>query len=181
MNTKINSQPVERIYPDDTRVKPQTVAHHMERYRFALSNIKNKSIVLDFGCGTGYGSQMMRDAGHHVTGIDISDEAITYAKEHYPLGIYVQADITVWQPDTTYDAVTFFEVIEHLSVEDGRNIIRRIHDCLSANGIFILSTPRDINDKHNGWHLSRWDFDMIKKELSGPKLIFVLVKTNKKA
>ncbi len=40
MTSETNTNPVERIYPDDKRVKPQTIAHHMARYQFANKHIK---------------------------------------------------------------------------------------------------------------------------------------------
>lgn len=65
----------------------------LERYQFAISCIGEPvRTVLDIGCGFGYGSHLMRKAGHVVMGIDNSSEAIEYAEEHYP-GAYFVKDI----------------------------------------------------------------------------------------
>lgn len=40
-----------------------------------------------------------------------------------------------------YDAVVFMEVVEHLSKEDGKRIIKLIHDVLVPEGLMLFTTP----------------------------------------
>ena len=40
-----------------------------------------------------------------------------------------------------YDAVVFMEVIEHLSKEDGKRIIKLIHSVLASEGLMLFTTP----------------------------------------
>lgn len=40
-----------------------------------------------------------------------------------------------------YDCVVFMEVIEHLSKEDGKYMIRLIHDVLKPEGLMLFTTP----------------------------------------
>lgn len=48
----------------------------------AFENLKiNKGKVLDIGCGWGYLSLQITQKGNDVTGIDISEKAIQYAKK----------------------------------------------------------------------------------------------------
>lgn len=42
-----------------------------------------KCRIANLGCGRGHDAAFLADKGHVVTGIDISPEAIEYAKEHY--------------------------------------------------------------------------------------------------
>jgi len=85
----------------------------VRRYRFAASRIQHGSAVLDIACGCGYGSRILHDAKHRVTGIDISPEAIEYATEKYPGPSYTQAKAEDLG-DLQFDAVVSFETLEHL-------------------------------------------------------------------
>jgi 2-polyprenyl-3-methyl-5-hydroxy-6-metoxy-1,4-benzoquinol methylase len=167
---KTNHNPVERIYPDDQRVKPQTVAHHKERYRFAseVRMPKKGDRALDMACGTGYGSDMLRKAGYSVTGVDISQEAITYAKKHYPECEFFLRDITEFrkhQDGGHFELITMFEVIEHLTYKEGKIVLKAIEGALKEDGIFLMSTPRDINGNYNTFHKSEWPYETIKNIL----------------
>lgn len=92
-------------------------ADHVARYQFALDMavpLVGGGRVLDVGCGVGYGSRMMSDAGYDVTGIDPSQEAIKYAEEHYADG---KIKFLPWAMEGTgmvdLAFITMFEVIEH--------------------------------------------------------------------
>lgn len=158
---KVNQNPIERIYPNDKRVKHQTIAHHKARYQMVLELVTSGSRknVLDLGCGTGYGADIMRKKFSQVVGYDVSSRAIEYAKAHYPDCEFHCADIS-WLDfgSKTYDIVTMFEVIEHLKYIDGVQLISDIYEALNDEGSFILSTPRDINEENNGFHRSEWSY-----------------------
>ncbi len=85
-------------------------AGHVARYRFAASRVKGR--VLDAACGCGYGSWMMHSERAQITGIDLEESAITYAKLHYSGPDYRMGDVAVFEG--AYDWVVSFETIEHL-------------------------------------------------------------------
>src|ERR1700724_2556891 len=72
----------ERVIPG--QVNDDLWAEHMARYAFA-ARLATQARVLDIGCGTGYGTAELAQHAESATGIDISSEAIAYAREHYPL------------------------------------------------------------------------------------------------
>src|SRR5690242_21131023 len=90
---------------------------HLQRYHFFEQHYKGKS-VLDMACGTGYGSDIILAHGAaNVTGVDIADEAIGFARSHYkdPRLQFVQSDFrAVETRDTRFDLVISFETIEHV-------------------------------------------------------------------
>ncbi|ATW52299.1 class I SAM-dependent methyltransferase [Streptomyces peucetius] len=49
--------------------------------------------VLDIGCGTGRDAAYLHRAGRSVTGADLSDAMLTYARAHHPGPEYVRADL----------------------------------------------------------------------------------------
>ncbi|ADB32928.1 Methyltransferase type 11 [Kribbella flavida DSM 17836] len=68
--------------------------------------------ALDAGCGTGAEAIWLAEHGWQVTAVDISAEALARAEERSaPRGMsqqvrWVEADLSVWQPETQYDLVT---------------------------------------------------------------------------
>jgi len=70
----------ERIVPDQTA--PGILALHLKRYEFARPHCVAAE-VLDAGCGVGYGSAYLAEVASRVVGVDVSEEAIAYARERY--------------------------------------------------------------------------------------------------
>lgn len=117
---------------------------HIIRYLFSSQLCKGKK-VLDAGCGAGYGSKILATTGQadHVTGMDISNETVEYARHFYG-----QETITFTQgsvedmtqiEDGSMDVVVSFEVIEHL--QDQNAFLNEVKRVLKPDGIFIVSTP----------------------------------------
>jgi 2-polyprenyl-3-methyl-5-hydroxy-6-metoxy-1,4-benzoquinol methylase len=171
MNEIPHSNPlvVERIYPNDNRVKRQTIEHHMRRYLFAQSarHPVMGDRAIDLACGTGYGTNLLAQAGYRSFGVDLSLEAVSYAHDHFSAPSYwvenleSVAGVLQSHPDE-FDCITFFEAIEHLPPALGIAVIESAAVALREGGVFILSTPREINQIQNGFHQSRWDMDTLQ-------------------
>lgn len=133
----------ERVIPGKT--PSRIYEDHIERYKFALEYIKNKN-VLDVACGTGYGSKCLLDGGAlNVTGIDVSEEAISYAKTHYNdyRLTFLQGDATKLPfPDGYFDIIVSFETIEH--IPNYLEYLSEVSRVLKVGGIYIVSTPNRV-------------------------------------
>jgi ubiquinone/menaquinone biosynthesis C-methylase UbiE len=128
----------ERVTPTETGPR---YFEHLKRYYFAMTLAGGKK-VLDAACGTGYGSNILALTAKQVTGIDISREAIAYAKAKYssPRIQFEQMDVTKLRyPDLTFDAVVSFETIEHIRNYD--KFLEEVRRVLKPGGRFIVSTP----------------------------------------
>src|SRR6266550_1752916 len=67
------------IFPPDRRV------FHRARYEFALNYIAQLEVV-DIACGLGYGCRILKEGGANaVFGIDLSSEAVAYARANHQL------------------------------------------------------------------------------------------------
>ena len=110
---------------------------HLSRYS-GLAR-KPMGIVLDIGCGTGYGSAMISDKSD-VVAVDISDAALRYANDAYEIPEFVKGSATMLPlVDGSIDAITAFEVIEHL--EDHGGFLDECHRVIKPNGTLFVSSP----------------------------------------
>jgi SAM-dependent methyltransferase len=158
----------ERVIPG--KVDEALWYEHMARYIFAADFVINKS-VLDAGCGSGYGANFLACQGaKYVLGVDISPEAIAYAREHYHRDNleYQVMDVTNLElDDKTFDVVVAFEVIEHLQNQE--KFLAEIARVLRDDGLFIISTPnREIYRlglEPNPFHTKEFNFEEFYKIL----------------
>jgi SAM-dependent methyltransferase len=127
----------ERVIPG--QVNDDLWAEHIARYAFAARFASHKR-VLDLGCGTGYGTARLAQTASSAVGVDLAPEAIDYAVSHYASAEFLQSSAAaVPFPPATFDLVTAFEVIEHLS--DWRALLAEARRLLLPNGLLIVSTP----------------------------------------
>ncbi|MBM3764678.1 MAG: methyltransferase domain-containing protein [Acidobacteria bacterium] len=129
----------ERVIPGEVDVDLWN--EHIARYVFA-SRLARRKRTLDIGCGAGYGSAELAANAAHVTGVDISDEAVAYASEHYQrsnLSFQVAPATALPFDDGSFDLVVAFEVIEHL--DDWQLLLAEARRVLASGGQFVVSTP----------------------------------------
>jgi SAM-dependent methyltransferase len=152
----------ERVYQG----RDQTAMPLEPGHRFFLSdpNAPRSGRLLDLGCGVGNFLAAARDAGFEVTGIELNQNAVRFAREHYGLeNVFAMRpeEFRTAQPRRKFDVVTFFEVLEHQ--EDPEGFLNVAKDCLTHEGYVALSVPN-----RNRWqkgtetldyppnHLTRW-------------------------
>ena len=139
---------------------------HIVTYRFCLPWITGGK-VLDYGCGSGYGSHMVAAHCRHITGVDISADAVAYAKHNYHQDNleFLQISPADAAPlpfdDASFDAVISFQVIEHMA--DPQAFLAEIRRVLKAGGDFVCATP-DRSTRllpgqkpWNVWHVREYD------------------------
>jgi len=117
---------------------------HLVRYLFSSQFVRNK-IVLDVGCGSGYGSYILARQGgaNKIFAVDISQDAIEYAKSRYK---HRNIDFKVDDAEELktisnkiVDILVAFELIEHLNDQD--KFLGQVKRVLKKSGLFIVSTP----------------------------------------
>jgi 2-polyprenyl-3-methyl-5-hydroxy-6-metoxy-1,4-benzoquinol methylase len=110
-------------------------------YRFACGFVRGRR-VLDVACGSGYGSRMLLDAGAaHVTGVDLSADAVQYARSRYGCaGLeFAVGDVRDLSAFTPVEVVVSIETIEH--VPDGAACVAAAAQALTPDGLYVVSTP----------------------------------------
>lgn len=143
----------ERVDPTDENVMKLSRLGHIKRYKKAADLLSPGMKVLDFGCGAGYGSQLLAEHGAQVTAYDVSAEAIVKAEHNFP-----HSDVNFTTSLDTVraerlDMITMFEVLEHL--EDPKQVLRDLCQILKPGGKFALSCPNGKNTPNNNdYHLT---------------------------
>jgi SAM-dependent methyltransferase len=100
-------------------------------------------VVLDSGCGYGYGSRYLADQGaDFVVATDRDGNAVKLAKSWYGADnldfVVADGNHMPFCP-CAFDTTSSLEVIEH--IEDYEGYVREIYRVLRDNGSLILSTP----------------------------------------
>lgn len=148
---------------------------HWHRYIFAKPFCKNKK-VLDIACGEGYGTAFLASLAEHITGIDVSPEAIAHATEAYqPSNVqFITGDAGQAFPfqDCFFDTIVCFETIEHLDQDDQHAFMKEAVRVIAKDGVLLISTPNkkiysDDKNYKNPFHLTEFyegEFDTFLKQ-----------------
>ncbi|MCC6129569.1 MAG: class I SAM-dependent methyltransferase [Acidobacteria bacterium] len=158
-----------------SRVGDIAAVHHLARYEWAcavLRSIESMSVVVDLGCGGGYGSFMLanRLSSVHVIGVDHDADAIASARGGFSLPNlqFCQLDVQSWRsaeraPVPRPDAFVCFDVIEHIPHREVflMNVVEHMRD----DGVLLLSTPCAASEDS---FRPEWEFHKI--EYSAPTL-----------
>jgi len=105
-----------------------------KRFPLMVKNIRNGEKILDIGASN-------RNLEERL-------------KRHYPNLIYKSMDVdrkqshdfySIEEIRETFDVVFLFEVIEHLELGEGVQLLKRSYDLLNEGGRLILTTPNVFN------------------------------------
>jgi SAM-dependent methyltransferase len=153
----------ERLSPEVVAQPTLLAAEHVHRYGFAAELCRGAR-VLDLGCGTGYGSRILRAEAASVTGIDIDAPTIEQARatigatddisfETADAVEYLRGDLSA-----SFDAIVAFEVLEHL--RDVEVALELLSAHTAAGVKLIVSVPNSrAFDEANKFHLTDFGFE----------------------
>lgn len=120
---------------------------HESIYGF-FANWASGQEVLDIGCGSGYGANMLANAGaRYVEAIDIHQGNITYARKHYrhaALRFEVADAETLRTPSRRFDLIVSSNVFEHLHRVE--HALDQVCVALREQGTFLLAVPPIMDD-----------------------------------
>jgi cyclopropane fatty-acyl-phospholipid synthase-like methyltransferase len=131
---------LDRLKRDHERENPR----HTYVKKALKGFIREGMKVLDIGCGTGITSAFMGEIGAEVTGVDISDKMIEFAREksaHLPNVTYIVEDITKLSLDKKFDAITIIDSFEHIPADEFWNFLDVISEHSFTDTIVYLNIP----------------------------------------
>ena len=132
----------------------------------ALRDRCRGAVVLEAGCGEGYGADLLAGVAERVLGLDYDAPTARHARARYPRVDVARANLVALPVrDGACDAVVSLQVVEHLWEQE--RFLRECHRALRPGGELLVSTPNritfspDRDTPLNPFHT---------RELSGPEL-----------
>ena len=125
---------------------------HIPRYTFARELAGGRR-VLDFGCGTGYGTALLAEVADSVLGVDIDGSALQWAQDshRFPnLSFEWRSDLGAGLPDQSFDIITCLEMIEHVDEATQIEAVKNFSRLLKPGGLLVISTPNPEVTKNYG-------------------------------
>lgn len=118
----------------------------------ALSFLKEGMNVLEIGCGEGSFLKLMAEEGVIATGLELNEDAVKKGKENGLNIISELIDSYSKKYIANYDAVCFFQVLEHIT--DVKNFLNEALLSLKPGGLLIIGVPHNnpYIFKHDKWH-----------------------------
>lgn len=105
----------------------------------ALERFIQRGRMLDVGCAVGFFLDTARGRGWQVEGLDVSNFAVEYAREHFGLSARTGSFTGLEFAPESFDLVTMWDVIEH--VPDPKAYIHKAAAVLRSGGVLALATP----------------------------------------
>lgn len=118
--------------------KPDFISRSVEWIR-GLAGQLSSPRLLDLGCGPGLYGALFSQAGFQVTGVDISQRSIDYARQldaraEYQCGNYLDIDFS-----GAFDVVTLIYCdFGVLKPEDRALLLNKVYKALKPGGIFVF-------------------------------------------
>lgn len=140
---------------------------HLSRYWWAARFAADR-VVLDAGCGVGYGSEALASAGaRRVVGVDVAKEMLEAVADRMPETVELRrADVRELPfENDTFGLVTCFEVIEH--VEERDRVLDELARVAAADALVLVSSPnRDVYVPGNPHHVHEYLPEELREALA---------------
>lgn len=101
--------------------------------------VPGKGRLLDIGCAAGFFLKVAKDRGWSVEGFEPNRGLAQWGREQYGIDIHTQDFLEAEIPQASFDAVTFWDVLEH--VPDPRAYVRKTSQILKPGGFLFINYP----------------------------------------
>lgn len=146
MSQNINDN--EHFYKGYTKIRNNKLSYNemieMPVMKEELPDINGK-MVLDIGCGMGKFIKYMLELNpKQIVGLDISNNMISYAKEHVNDEIvsFVVSDILSYETDIKFDVIVSSLAFHY--TEDYEALVLKLFGMLNSGGVLLFSTEHPL-------------------------------------
>jgi len=115
----------------------------LARYKFVCRMIKPTDTVLEIGSGSGVGCVFLSQHCAHVTGLEVKSTEVDEARaiNRRSNVEFVCGDLFETPTEKKYDVVMALDVIEHMPIEQGRQLVAAMTQRLSPSGMLVIGSP----------------------------------------
>lgn len=130
-------------------IEQNRIKEHLERIANELDTKNNRVKALDFGCGTGNLTKVLKSLNYEVTSADVSNKFLELVKSKYDVDTILLngKDISNIE-DNSYNLVALYSVLHH--VPNYLKVIEELLRILKPNGVLYID--HEVNEtywKHN--------------------------------
>lgn len=118
---------------------PDRLPSYQRILRFITSHTQPGSRLIDIGAASGVFAKMASDAGFDAVACDYSEDALSYAEEHYNIATIRSPAENIDTPDNSFDIITILHTVEHLP--DPQGVLKELYRILRPGGMIFLETP----------------------------------------
>lgn len=114
---------------------------HYFAYEMALERSTSHERFLDIACGYGAALELVASKCDEVIAVDASQRALEALPALPNLQARCEDAANLSLPDDSVDVAVAFQLIEHVNVEVGKNVVREMRRVLKHGGRGYLTTP----------------------------------------
>jgi len=130
---------------------PKHMGFVLARYKFCAKMLEGMDLVLEVGCGDGFGTPIIAQAVNKVIAIEPDIRHIKGNRERLKKLTNVEfkaMSICDEVPEGKFDATFSIDVIEHLDKHLNDSFFENQYDCLKDDGVCIVGTPNITANKY---------------------------------
>ncbi|QWF85854.1 class I SAM-dependent methyltransferase [Amycolatopsis sp. CA-230715] len=123
-----------------------------------LTLLPAEANVLDLGSGTGWPvAATIADAGHRLTGYDVSDTMVRLARDRVPAASFERADMRLldFEPGRWDAVLTFFSMLQ-IPCQEQDTMLTRLVSWLAPGGYLVMATVPTETDHQAGEWMGHW-------------------------
>lgn len=124
--------------------------------------------ALDFGCGTGFSSNLLYEAGFNVLGVDVNENMLSQAINRYPNIEFIKmVHDQAFDDGKQFDLILCaFVLLEIPSLDGMIKLLKNLNSYLKNDGHLVIVTTSENFPKHD-WKTAKNNLSENKNILSG--------------
>lgn len=147
------------------RKTPRRLLHLLSYYKFAARMIGPGARIMDVGCSEGFGTIILAENAKECLGLDIDASAIEHANATIASkNLSFHCADALEKPFGTFDAITNFDVIEHIFPQHADHFIATLAASLDSAGLLIVGTPNVTSDQYASAHTKAGHVNLYSQE-----------------
>lgn len=143
-------------------------------YAFAMKYIGKNKKILDIACGQGEGVRQLAQTQNEILGVDLNDEYLNNAKEHFSDLNNIKfhlADAQKFSRPNQFDVITSMHTLEHLP--NPLKFLKLCHLNLKPGGVLMIEVPvllpKPLGEPLYPFHIKEFTIQELEKLLNKAK------------